>query len=157
MLNENIKALRKSRGLSQQELAVKLNVVRQTVSKWEQGLSVPDSDTEEDVGLLIYDYCANGHEYSGGISNADRSLLKRNEELIVVWNQQALNNPSDTVDLSIQFRIITEYVDPNYENIYPEEITRYLDSVSWDAHLGESYFITITGDQTNGYTAALTQ
>ncbi len=44
MLSENIKAIRKSRGLSQQELAVKLNVVRQTVSKWEQGLSVPDSD-----------------------------------------------------------------------------------------------------------------
>ena len=44
MLNENIKALRKSKGLSQQELAVKLNIVRQTVSKWEQGLSVPDSD-----------------------------------------------------------------------------------------------------------------
>ena len=44
MLNENIKAIRRSKGLSQQELAVKLNVVRQTVSKWEQGLSVPDSD-----------------------------------------------------------------------------------------------------------------
>ena len=44
MLNENIRALRKSKGLSQQDLAVKLNVVRQTVSKWEQGLSVPDSD-----------------------------------------------------------------------------------------------------------------
>ena len=44
MLNENIKAIRKSKGLSQQELAVKLNVVRQTVSKWEQGLSVPDSN-----------------------------------------------------------------------------------------------------------------
>lgn len=44
MLNENIKAFRKSKGLSQQELAVKLNVVRQTVSKWEQGRSVPDSD-----------------------------------------------------------------------------------------------------------------
>ncbi len=44
MLNENIKAIRKSKGLSQQELAVKLNVVRQTVSKWEQGLSVPDSE-----------------------------------------------------------------------------------------------------------------
>lgn len=43
MLNENIKAVRKSKGLSQQELAVKLNIVRQTVSKWEQGLSVPDS------------------------------------------------------------------------------------------------------------------
>lgn len=44
MLNENIKVLRKAKGLSQQELAIKLNVVRQTVSKWEQGLSVPDSD-----------------------------------------------------------------------------------------------------------------
>ena len=44
VLNENIKVIRKSKGLSQQELAVKLNVVRQTISKWEQGLSVPDSD-----------------------------------------------------------------------------------------------------------------
>ena len=44
MLNENIKAIRKSKGLSQQDLADKLNVVRQTISKWEQGLSVPDSD-----------------------------------------------------------------------------------------------------------------
>lgn len=44
MLNENIKTLRKSKGLSQEELAIKLNVVRQTISKWEQGLSVPDVD-----------------------------------------------------------------------------------------------------------------
>ena len=44
MLNENIRAIRKSKGLSQDELAIKLNVVRQTVSKWENGLSVPDSD-----------------------------------------------------------------------------------------------------------------
>ena len=39
MLNENIKVIRKSKGLSQQELAVKVNVVRQTVSKWEKGVS----------------------------------------------------------------------------------------------------------------------
>ncbi|EDO0309240.1 helix-turn-helix domain-containing protein [Listeria monocytogenes] len=44
MLNENIKAIRKSKGLSQEEIAIKLNLVRQTISKWEQGLSVPDSD-----------------------------------------------------------------------------------------------------------------
>ena len=44
MLSENIRAMRKSKGLSQQELAMKLNVVRQTISKWEQGRSVPDSD-----------------------------------------------------------------------------------------------------------------
>ena len=44
MLSENMRAIRTSKGLSQEELAVKLNVVRQTISKWEKGLSVPDSD-----------------------------------------------------------------------------------------------------------------
>ena len=63
MLNENIKVLRKSKGLSQEELAVKLNVVRQTISKWEKGLSVPDSDMlisisevlETSVSILLGD------------------------------------------------------------------------------------------------------
>lgn len=47
MLNENIRNMRKAKGLSQEELAIKLSVVRQTISKWEKGLSVPDS------GMLI--------------------------------------------------------------------------------------------------------
>lgn len=38
-LNENIRNLRKSKGLSQEELAIRLNVVRQTISKWEKGVS----------------------------------------------------------------------------------------------------------------------
>ena len=44
MLNENIKNFRKKKGISQEELAIRLNVVRQTVSKWENGLSVPDAE-----------------------------------------------------------------------------------------------------------------
>lgn len=44
MLKENLKISRKNKGLSQEELSVKLNVVRQTISKWEQGLSVPDAE-----------------------------------------------------------------------------------------------------------------
>ena len=44
MLKDNLKTLRKNKGLSQEELSIKLNVVRQTVSKWEQGLSVPDAE-----------------------------------------------------------------------------------------------------------------
>ena len=44
MINENIKKYRKLKGMSQEELAVRLHVVRQTVSKWEKGLSVPDAD-----------------------------------------------------------------------------------------------------------------
>lgn len=61
MLSENIRRQRKAKGLSQEELACRLNVVRQTVSKWERGLSVPDaellialSDTfEVPVGALL--------------------------------------------------------------------------------------------------------
>ena len=53
MLNENIKAIRKSKGLSQEELAIKLNVVRQTISKWEQGLSVPDADMLIALGEIL--------------------------------------------------------------------------------------------------------
>lgn len=59
MLGENIKAMRESRGLSQEELAVRLNVVRQTVSKWERGRSVPDADLlvrlSEELGVPVSD------------------------------------------------------------------------------------------------------
>ena len=44
MLKDNLKLARKAKGLSQEELAIKLNVVRQTISRWEQGLSVPDAE-----------------------------------------------------------------------------------------------------------------
>lgn len=61
MLNENIKKFRQAKGLSQEELAIKLNVVRQTISKWENGLSVPDSsmlitladELDTSVGILL--------------------------------------------------------------------------------------------------------
>ncbi|MDI9541061.1 MAG: helix-turn-helix transcriptional regulator [Bacillota bacterium] len=44
MFQENLKALRIKKGMTQKELATRLNVVRQTISKWEKGLSVPDSE-----------------------------------------------------------------------------------------------------------------
>ena len=53
MINENIKHLRKTRGMSQEEMAVKLNVVRQTVSKWEKGLSIPDADVLIEMANLL--------------------------------------------------------------------------------------------------------
>lgn len=112
-------------------------------------------DTEEDVGLLVYDYRTNNHEYSGGISNADKSLIKHDSDNIVVWNKEELNNLSDTFELLMQFRIITEYVAPNYENVYPDDITKHIEPISWEAHFGETYFITITGGKTNGYKAVL--
>lgn len=61
MFGENLKSIRKSKGYTQEELAIKLNVVRQTVSKWEKGLSVPDADIlvriaevlDTDVSVLL--------------------------------------------------------------------------------------------------------
>ena len=53
MLGENIKILRKQKGLSQETLAQQLNVVRQTVSKWEKGLSVPDAEMLNTISELF--------------------------------------------------------------------------------------------------------
>lgn len=53
MFNENLKALRKQKGYSQEELAIKLNVVRQTVSKWEKGLSVPDVEMLQNIADVL--------------------------------------------------------------------------------------------------------
>ena len=53
MLNENMKALRKNKGLTQEELANRLNVVRQTVSKWEKGLSVPDAEMLQKIADVL--------------------------------------------------------------------------------------------------------
>ena len=53
MLNENIKLMRQSRGLSQEKLARELKVVRQTVSKWERGLSVPDSEMLISISAIL--------------------------------------------------------------------------------------------------------
>lgn len=112
-------------------------------------------DTKEDIGLIIFDYIVDNHEYSGGISNANKSLIKRNSNNIIVWNKQELNTNSDTVEIMIQFRIITEYVYPNFENIYPASISKNINPISWKANFNESYYISITGDKENGYEALL--
>ena len=67
MLSENIRAIRKSCGLSQEELAIKLNVVQQTISKWERGLSAPDSD----MLISISEALTGFRELSKGYSNAE--------------------------------------------------------------------------------------
>ena len=82
MLNENIKTIRKSKGLSQQNLADKLHVVRQTVSKLERGLSVPDTEMlisisealEVPVSTLLQE-TVSGSEYDGQKEIAEKSEI----------------------------------------------------------------------------------
>ncbi|MCB7512066.1 helix-turn-helix domain-containing protein [Faecalibacillus sp. MSK20_93] len=86
MFAENLKKIRKDKGYTQEILAEKLNVVRQTVSKWEKGLSLPDVDMlskianvlETDVNILL----------DGQITTTDQSeivkqLAKINEQLTI--------------------------------------------------------------------------
>ncbi len=93
MLNENIKATRKAKGLSQQELAVKLNVVRQTVSKWEQGLSVPDSE------MLI---CL-----SEALETPTSALLGENLTLPEVDDLKAISAKLEVINLQLAQRKTT--------------------------------------------------
>ena len=53
MLSENIKIIRKNSGYSQEELAGKLHVTRQTISKWETGQSVPDANLLKQLSCYI--------------------------------------------------------------------------------------------------------
>ena len=87
MLNENIKQLRKNKGYTQETLAQQLGVVRQTVSKWEKGLSVPDAELlqklaevlEVDVGELL-GAAAVAEQDNGEIA---RQLARINEQLAI--------------------------------------------------------------------------
>ena len=112
-------------------------------------------DLNEDIGLLVIDHDVDGKKGSGGMSNADKSMLKRNDVLDWSFDKQLYDHSADTVDLTVRFTVVTEYCDPNYENIYPEEYMVPMEALSFKANFGETYSITITGDKVNGYQAAL--
>ena len=112
-------------------------------------------DLNEDIGLLVIDHDVDGKKGSGGMSNADKSMLKRNDVLDWSFDRQLYDPSADTVDLTVRFTVVTEYCDPNYENIYPEEYMVPMEALSFKANFGETYSITITGDKVNGYQAAL--
>ena len=77
MLNENMKALRKNKGLTQDELASRLNVVRQTISKWEKGLSVPDAEMLQKIADVL----------ESDVSQLLGAPIKQNENVDVIAEQ----------------------------------------------------------------------
>lgn len=96
MLNEKIKELRKQKGFTQEELATRLNVVRQTVSKWEKGLSVPDADVlrsiaeqfEVTVEELLGDNAEqtkNQDDIAGQLSKINEQMAMRNRRSLLFW------------------------------------------------------------------------
>lgn len=96
MLAENIKTIRKQRGMTQEELAARLNVVRQTVSKWEKGLSVPDADLlkriaeilETDVSTLLgapINTESNTNEIAEQLSRINEQLATKARMVRRIW------------------------------------------------------------------------
>ena len=89
MFSDNLKTMRKAKGYTQEELAIKLNVVRQTVSKWEKGLSVPDADvlskiadvldTKVDILLVIFRIVL----FKSYSDNCSTTVIEMNEEDVV--------------------------------------------------------------------------
>lgn len=87
MLSDNIKMLRKQKGFTQEELAIRLHVVRQTVSKWEKGLSVPDAEVLQRLADLlevgVEQLLGSGIEPQKGSSEVAEQLARINEEMAI--------------------------------------------------------------------------
>lgn len=85
MFSENLKSLRKQRGFSQEELAARLHVVRQTISKWEKNLSVPDADTlirlAEILEVSVNELLGAKIESEHAVSDVAEQLSRINEQL----------------------------------------------------------------------------
>ena len=91
MFQNNLKALRMKKGLSQGELAIRLNVVRQTVSKWEKGVSVPDAETLIKLADLL-DTSVNDLLGSNVVPEDSNDLDKIADQLVRVNEQLAIKN-----------------------------------------------------------------
>ena len=87
MFSENLKTLRKQKGFSQEELATRLHVVRQTISKWEKNLSVPDADTlirlAEILEVSVSELLGTKIEYENVASDVAEQLSRINEQLAI--------------------------------------------------------------------------
>ena len=85
MFSENLKMLRRQKGISQEVLAQELNVVRQTVSKWEKGLSVPDAEMliciADLFGISVSELLGSKIEQKEDINQAAAQLALLNEQL----------------------------------------------------------------------------
>ena len=107
MFNENLKKIRKEKGYTQEELAAKVGVVRQTVSKWEKGLSVPDADIlckiaealNTDINMLLGDEIAvdvdNLNGFNSNNSNKKKNINDNNvveEQLTKISEQLTIKN-----------------------------------------------------------------
>lgn len=106
LLKDNLKTLRKNKGLSQEELSVKLNVVRQTISKWESGLSVPDAEMLISISEIFETPVS---EILGeNIEEKEKNNIKVISEKLEIINEQLSMNQKQKRKRIINFLIIID-------------------------------------------------
>ena len=81
MFNENLKIIRKAKGYTQEELAIKIHVVRQTISKWEKGLSVPDADMLSKLEINVSELLGSEIKEETNKNEVAEQLAKISEQL----------------------------------------------------------------------------
>lgn len=113
-------------------------------------------DLGEEIGLLLIGSDVNGSLSEGGASNADKSMLGKDEVIYWSIDKQHSGTVSDSADVTLSFSVVTEYFPPNYGNNYPQECVIHMPDISFAVQFGKSYDVPITGDKVNGYHAYYT-
>ena len=132
MFSENLKALRKEKGYTQEELAIKLNVVRQTVSKWEKGLSVPDADIlstiadelDTDVSTLLgekINYEDSKNEIAEQLAKISEQLAIRNRRSKKIWKTLGIS-VAVILGIYILLMVVSFYVFNNITTTYTTKV-----------------------------------
>lgn len=121
MFNENLKILRKEKGYSQEQLAARLNVVRQTISKWEKGISVPDAELliqlAEVLDVTVSDLLGKKIEIAEGQNEKDilaSELAKLNELLVVYGNK--LSDLKRKIGIAIGIVLLILFIGAIYDS-----------------------------------------
>lgn len=135
MLNENIKNLRKNKGYTQEELANKLNVVRQTISKWEKGYSVPDAELlkklaemlDTDVSQLLgstIEQDANVDVIAEQLARINEQLVTKNRRSRRIWKTIGIVFLiAVIINLLLVITGIVAFENYKYSDTYIEEYT----------------------------------
>ena len=127
MLSERIKTLRKKKGMSQEELALEVHVVRQTISKWENALSVPDADELIHLAkaLEVSGNSLLGMEEKESLVYEDlvNELARVNEELAGMCEQERLVKQANRIRGKILFLVISSLI---FISIIKDELTQML-------------------------------
>ncbi|MBD5560964.1 MAG: hypothetical protein HDQ87_11580 [Clostridia bacterium] len=123
----------------------------------EELMLVIDLDTEDDIGLLVIDYEGEGVEGSGGVSNADKTVLRRGEKLFFTLDkeQEHYDDPDKLENLTVRFSVVDPGIEPNIDNVYPAESVSPLEPVTVPVSFGESAHLAVRGSRPDGYTAEL--